>query len=292
MCAVAIRRFTQNPIITPPLSATLGTNINGPSLIRVPDWLQGALGRYYLYFAHHQGKHIRLAYADRLEGPWTVHEPGVLSLEESLFVGHVASPDVHIDLLNEGKHEVRMYFHGPIGKGQGQWTRVGVSTDGLHFSVLPELHGTSYFRCFHWGEYVYAVATGGIFYRSRDGLTAFEQGPTLFDERFRHAATAVDGDTLTVYYSLKGDCPERIVRSTIQLTADWTTWHATQPEVVLEPEEAYEGVELPLVPSIGGWAPNPVRELRDPGIYREGGHTYLLYSVAGEQGIAMAELGV
>ena len=107
MCAVAIRRFSQNPIITPPLNATLGTNINGPSLIRVPNWLQGALGRYYLYFAHHQGKHIRLAYADRLEGPWTVHEPGVLSLEESLFVGHVASPDVHIDLLNEGKHETR-----------------------------------------------------------------------------------------------------------------------------------------------------------------------------------------
>jgi len=34
----------------------------------------------------------------------------------------------------------------------------------------------------------------------------------------------------------------------------------------------------------------PVRQLRDPGIYRENGKTYLLYSVAGENGIAIAEL--
>ena len=26
-----------------------------------------------MYFAHHQGTYIRLAYADRLEEPWTVH---------------------------------------------------------------------------------------------------------------------------------------------------------------------------------------------------------------------------
>jgi hypothetical protein len=33
-----------------------------------------------------------------------------------------------------------------------------------------------------------------------------------------------------------------------------------------------------------------VRQLRDPGIYQEGNRTYLLYSVAGEQGIAIAEI--
>jgi hypothetical protein len=30
--------------------------------------------------------------------------------------------------------------------------------------------------------------------------------------------------------------------------------------------------------------------VRDPGIFREGGDTYLLYSVAGEYGIAIARL--
>jgi hypothetical protein len=34
----------------------------------------------------------------------------------------------------------------------------------------------------------------------------------------------------------------------------------------------------------------PVRQLRDPAIYQEDGRTYLLYSVAGEHGIAIAEL--
>ena len=37
--------------------------------------------RYYLYFAHHKGSYIRLAYGDAVAGPWTVFEPGVLSLE-------------------------------------------------------------------------------------------------------------------------------------------------------------------------------------------------------------------
>ena len=49
-----------NPLIVPEMSASIGTNINGPSLIRVPDWVENPLGRYYLYFAHHKGKFIRL----------------------------------------------------------------------------------------------------------------------------------------------------------------------------------------------------------------------------------------
>ncbi|MFV1980611.1 MAG: hypothetical protein ACC655_05595, partial [Rhodothermia bacterium] len=41
-------------------------NVNGPSVIRVPDWINSPLGRYYLYFAHHRGSFIRMAYADDL----------------------------------------------------------------------------------------------------------------------------------------------------------------------------------------------------------------------------------
>ena len=33
-----------------------------------------------------------------------------------------------------------------------------------------------------------------------------------------------------------------------------------------------------------------VRQLRDPFVFREDGKTYLFYAVAGETGIAMAEL--
>jgi hypothetical protein len=65
-----IGRLRGNPIIRPHMDARMGANINGPSLIRVPDWVEHPLGTYYLYFADHKGHYIRLAYADRLEGSW------------------------------------------------------------------------------------------------------------------------------------------------------------------------------------------------------------------------------
>jgi hypothetical protein len=79
-----IRRFPTNPIIRPHMDDCMGDNINGPSLIRVPDWIQEPLGRYYLYFAHHDGRYVRLAYSDELQGPWTIHREGVLPLREAL----------------------------------------------------------------------------------------------------------------------------------------------------------------------------------------------------------------
>ncbi len=60
--------------------------------------------------------------------------------------------------------------------------------------------------------------------------------------------------------------------------------------LVLEPELAYEGADLPLEPCTGGLVKGRVRQLRDPAIYRAAANTYLLYSVAGERGIAIAEL--
>lgn len=71
--AVKVTRLAGNPIITPQTDPSLGTNINGPTLIRVPAWVKRPLGAYYLYFADHRGKYIRLAYADRLTGPWHVY---------------------------------------------------------------------------------------------------------------------------------------------------------------------------------------------------------------------------
>jgi hypothetical protein len=54
----------------------------------------------------------------------------------------------------------------------------------------------------------------------------------------------------------------------------------------------WEGAALPAGPSVRGIARRPVRELRDPGIFVHAGKTYLLYSVAGESGIAIGELRV
>ena len=280
-----IKRFPNNPIIRPDMDDSMGANINGPSLIRVPDWIEKPLGRYYLYFAHHKGTYIRLAYADRLEGPWAVYEAGTLRLEESFCVKHIASPDVHVD--NE-RRQIRMYYHGVTDNGQK--TRAALSDDGIHFTARREILGDFYFRVFRWGGYWYALAIAGIFYRSRDGLTNFEVGPRLFTENMRHSAVMLDGNRLFVFYSNIGDCPERILLSTIELEPDWMTWKASDPVTILEPEKDYEGADLPLEPSVRGWAPERVRQLRDPAIFQEDGKTYLLYSVAGEHGIAIAEL--
>jgi hypothetical protein len=66
---VSIERLPANPIITEKmLSVDDADSINGPSLIRVPPWVKNPLGKYYLYFAHHAGKYIRFAYANRLRG--------------------------------------------------------------------------------------------------------------------------------------------------------------------------------------------------------------------------------
>lgn len=60
-------------------------NINGPSLIKVPDWVENPRGQYYLYFAHHKGMHIRMAYADNIGGPWSLYPYPILTLQRSGF---------------------------------------------------------------------------------------------------------------------------------------------------------------------------------------------------------------
>lgn len=106
---VKATRIGHAPLITVKTSASLAGNVNGPALIRVPDWVQHPLGRYYLYFANHKGKFIRLAYSDTITGPWKIYEPGVLQVKETVFYRpqpdplgnnmytHVASPDIYID---------------------------------------------------------------------------------------------------------------------------------------------------------------------------------------------------
>ncbi|MCL4535925.1 MAG: hypothetical protein M1370_12295 [Bacteroidetes bacterium] len=281
-----IERLSTNPIIVPDMDARMGSNINGPSLIRAPAWLPNPLGRYYLYFAHHRGLYIRLAYADHLEGPWRTYEPGVLDLKDSFCTHHVASPDVHVD---DERREVRMYYHGRIA-AETQRSKVALSMDGINFTCFPQDLGNPYFRVFRWGGYHYALGMPGVFYRSADGLTKFEQGPTLFGANMRHSALKLDGNRLSVFYTNAYDCPEGILHATIDLTGDWMSWRETAPSKVAEPETDYEGADLPLEPSARGPIMQRVRQLRDPAIFQEGEQTYLLYSVAGEYGIAIARL--
>lgn len=294
--ALRVRRLPGNPVIRPDmLPGGDGDNINGPSLIRVPDWLPNPLGRYYLYFAHHKGRYIRLAYADDLAGPWRIHEGGSLQIEDTPCtpapargVAHIASPDVHVDAANR---TIRLYFHGLYAVGRRKQTSfVALSADGVHFHTLAEPLGNPYFRVFRHGAYWYAIAPPGVLYRSRDGLTGFEQGATIIDDRMRHPAISVTGDVASVYYTRVGDAPERIVVADVAVSGDWSGWRQVGPRAELKPEAAYEGAALRIAPSVRGGVFAPVRQLRDPAVFQDGARSYLLYSIAGEQGIAIAEL--
>jgi len=316
---ITFERFEENPIIhagsLPPLE---GDNINGPTLIKVPDWLPNKLGKYYLYFAHHKGKYIRLAYADNLHGPWKVYQPGTLRLEQCICkdasvdkgesvrhkgaennddnVQHVASPDIIID---DAKREIALYFHCPLTyKGKkGQYTLRATSKDGIYFKSDDVVLGEAYFRVFKWKDYYYALGRSSSVYRSKDGVTPFEKGPNPFNKiqnpsQLRHAAVKVVGDTLLVFYSRVGDEPEHILLSKIALQQDWNAWAPTQPVTVALPKENYEGADLPIEKSKGGLYYGKVRQLRDPYIFEEDNKWFLLYSVAGEHGIGIGELKV
>ena len=324
MVTVRVERLLDAPIITEGSHPRIGGNIQGPSLIRVPEWVEGRLGRYYLSFAHHKGSYIRLDYADDLLGPWTVYPPGSLQLSESHFateppeataeqvdafmkrarsmglnvdgIGHdlvreltwphIASPDVHVDDENA---RIVMYFHGLESVGN-QVTRVATSQDGIHFEARPEILGRNYWRSFWYDGYNYALAMPGKLYRSRGWLSGFEAGPLLFNPDMRHAGLLVRNRTLFVFWTQVGHKPERILLSTIDLSGDWESWKETEAIEVLRPETVWEGADAPLEPSVRSVAYGHVNQLRDPAIFVEKEDVFLLYAVAGESGIAIAKL--
>ena len=320
-----VRRLEGNPIVPRNFGEVIGNNVQGPSLIRVPDWLPDPLGKYYLYFADHKGSYIRLAFADHLTGPWHVHGPGTLYLEESHFLTepavipekvldevetggwapgpvtgvpesmdsatkpHIASPDVHV---REDRGEIVMYYHG-LEDFRFQRTRVATSKNGIDFMAREPLLATSYFRGFrHEGQW-YGMSMPGIFLRSKDGISDFEaSGVRLFPTTMRHCALLKGGDVLNVFWSRVGDRPEHILVTEVDIRGDWEDWSAGETVSVLRPEEDWEGADCPLVPSVRDAINVRVNQLRDPCIFEEDGRVYLLYSVAGEAGIAIAEVEI
>ena len=137
-----------------------GVSMAGASVIRKPSWLRlpagVPVGRYLLYFSHHDGKALRLAASDWLDRGWRLHRSGVLQVQrDTKCTKHVGSPDVHIDHLNR---RLVMYFHGCRCPGDGdkpeavrrgdqivpwdefvanQRTYVAWSSDGVRFESVP-----------------------------------------------------------------------------------------------------------------------------------------------------------
>ena len=107
--------------------------------------------------------------------------------------------------------------------------------------------------------------------------------PVPADEHHRHFG---GGQTETTIELQPGD------HSLQLLLGDWMQWRSTPPVVVLEPERDYEGGTEALAPSARGLIMGPVQQLRDPAVYVEGDDIYLVYSVAGEYGLALARVRI
>ena len=259
-----------------------GNNINGPSLIKVPNWVKNPLGKYYLYFSHHDGKYIRMAYSDNVEGPYTVYNNGTLKLEDTPGRDHIASPDVHVDNDNQ---EIIMYYHTPYN--DWQYTFKSTSKDGIDFKSENENLGLFYFRVFKWNNRTFSIAknknASGISYEFINNKWVEQK--TNFIPNMRHAAVLVENNKVYVFYSIVGEAPESIYCSQVDID---NNWELSNTEIILKPTYNYEGSDIPLKPSSFGSGIG--NELRDPCIFVENNKKYILYTVAGEAGIAIGKL--
>ncbi len=116
----------------------------------------------------------------------------------------------------------------------------------------------------------------------------------------RHFATLMqpDGKTLEVWYTSRGDGPERIFRTTMDTSQNtWDTWDTvvtnadTVHDEMLHPEYTWEGSDEP--PTIGqnGPANQLYNAMRDPDLFRDDdGQVYLLYVGGGEKAIGIASV--
>ena len=328
-----------------------GENINGPSLIRIPDWISPSdradpSAVYYLYFGHHTGDYIRMAWAENIIGPWNLYQVGsnvargnrgVLDNGgQNINVGngivieenHLASPDVHVDNENQ---RIIMYFHSGSStffngnELDGQFTWVSTSPYGLDFNgnIEPVRLAASYVRTFEHGNELYAFdnsadpkraldvnnpweppsnyysgATISNLWDARSGNFTQEPieqnlGLSRAELRVRHTAVRVDGNTLQVFYTRRGDSPERVLMSTVNLNVgDFENWEFSFPPAeILTATSGWEGGQFEPEPSEASTAPENVNQIRDPYVFEDSdGSLYLIYAGNGEDALGIAAL--
>lgn len=300
-------RSADGPIVDALSHPAIGRNINGPCVLRAPDWLPDPPGRFLMYFAHHTGTFIRLATSDHLRGPWRVLDTQPLRLADTNFAqqdvthcsdtgellrepAHIASPDVHV--LDDERKFV-MLFHGLHADGT-QATRIAVSEDGLAFTTRGYDHDIAppYLRLCRVGARIICVAWGGEIYISDSIFGPFRKGPPVTERPNganlipRHPALTLRNGQLHCFYSLIGDCPEKLWHIPLHPSEEDKEWQAGEPKVVLEPARTWEGAALPKTTSRVGAATGLEHALRDPFVFED----HLFYVGGGESCIAVAEI--
>lgn len=323
--------ITQSMFVDAGAPETDGEDINFPTVIRVPDWVPAdqradPSAVYYLYFAHHLGEYIRLAWATDPIGPWHLYGAGAsagsrgvldlgpglaITLDNGIVIDRsVGAPEIVVD---EAGHRVIMYFRAePVVDGFRPITVetfAAVSDSGLDFTagIQPVMLGRGYFRVFEHGGNLYALANRADPYRALDATDPWAPPPgfmftdELWERRadnpwsptsLRHVGLRLRGDVLDLFYTRIGDAPERILYTTIDLSGgDFTAWAPGDEVCVLKPELPWEGGDVTPERSIGGPAPEDVAQLRDPYLFTDtDGETYLFYVGRGEDAIGVASV--
>ena len=179
-----------------------------------------------------------------------------------------------------------MYYHTPFE--DWQYTFESHSDTGLTFVSDNKSLGMFYFRVFEFDNRTFAIAknrnTSGITYELVDNEWIVQD--ENFIPNMRHCAVLIHNNKVFVFYSVIGDEQESIYCSEVNVN----NWEIIQTKLVLKPEYDYEGVNLPKFKSTPGSVNYDVNQLRDPCIYQEDNKVYLLYSYAGESGIAIGEI--
>lgn len=280
-----------------------GININGPSLIKTPNFIKNPLGKYYLYFAHHKGKYIRMAYSNNITGPYTLYKNGVLHLNNIPGYGHLASPDVHIE-----NGIILMFYHCPYKNGKtSQSTFYAYSNDGLNFISKTKNIIWPYFRRFRFKNNNYGLAmkygkpcktitpqlmnngcnSAIVVYKKINGIYTEISEILPFT---RHTCVLVINMVIYVFFSSVTDNPEHIKVGELIINEKNNECSITNIKTIIEPELYYEHHNSEFIKSDYGGTNNFVRQLRDPYVFNDDKDTYILYTVCGEKGIAIAKI--
>ena len=280
------------------IDSPFGKNLTGPSVMKVPQWVDEPLGAYYMYFANHIGKEIRLAFANDPLGPWEVYSKPVLELSELKgALRHVASPEAVIDW---GSRQFYLFVHSPIADSRGQKTFTTVSDDGSLFYQIgngPTID-FPYVRVFHWDSQFWAVGRHSRSYLLFSSDTPegewLPQGSLPLGENVRHVGLKVFESTLLVAFSRVEESPESIYMVALDLThfERNSVFGSAPVGCLVSAVYPFEGAALDPVAS----EPGPQKlmianDVRDPDLFIDDGAVYLFYSVGGERGIAAGHIG-
>ncbi|MWG35015.1 hypothetical protein [Halomarina oriensis] len=137
---VVVERFATNPLVTPESDDRIGANVDGPSVVGIPDWVADPLGRYYCYFAHHESTH-----QTRVRGRPARPVAGLHARHAAPRRGPVRGSRRLAGRARQPRRTAiqALLLRLPGGK---QETDVAVSDDGLEFAPLDRILGETYFQ--------------------------------------------------------------------------------------------------------------------------------------------------